>query len=46
LPAEDETDLIDTVVIPLSHSMVDHVIAQLLAVAAEVREAIHQARHK
>jgi hypothetical protein len=46
LPAEDETDLVDTVVIPLSHSMADNVIAQVLAVAAEVRVAIDQARHK
>jgi hypothetical protein len=39
----DEAGLIDHEVIPLSFKMVDGVITQLLAVAAEVREAIGKA---
>lgn len=42
-PPADDAGLIDHEVIPLSFKMVDGVITQLLAVAAEVREAIGKA---
>jgi hypothetical protein len=42
-PPSDDAGLIDHEVIPLSFNMVDGVITQLLAVAAEVREAIGKA---
>ena len=40
----DDAGLIDEQVIPLSFTLADSVITRLLAVAAEVREAIDQAR--
>jgi hypothetical protein len=45
VPAEDDAGLINHETIPLSSGIVDDVIVQLLAVAAEVREAIDQARN-
>ena len=41
---DDDSALIDREVIPLSFTLADAVITQLLAAATEVREAIYQAR--